>query len=104
MSIPGPLSAIFFIDATRTPKLSPCGPVITVAADDVIVRGIWSARVQGNHVLDNTTSGINVDTNSDDNVIFHNNISGSTTDVADAGTGNCWKRNTFSTGSVPPCP
>jgi parallel beta-helix repeat protein len=70
----------------------------------ILLQATSGALVERNHVFDNATSGINVDTNSNDNVIFRNNVSGSTTDVADAGTGNCWKNNTFMTGSVPPCP
>jgi nitrous oxidase accessory protein NosD len=31
-------------------------------------------------------------------------ISGSTNDVVDNGTDNCWWNNTYTTGSVAPCP
>jgi hypothetical protein len=37
-------------------------------------------------------------------MLVRNEISGSPTDVSDAGTGNCWRNNTFTTGSVPACP
>jgi parallel beta-helix repeat protein len=70
----------------------------------MLLQATSGARVERNHVYDNPTSGIDVDANSNDNLLFRNRVSGSTTDVADAGAGNCWKENVFTTGSVPPCP
>lgn len=61
-------------------------------------------RVARNTVTNNALAGIEVDATSDDNLIANNLISGSTNDVVDAGSGNCWRGNTFTTGTVPPCP
>jgi parallel beta-helix repeat protein len=61
-------------------------------------------ELKKNQVAKNTTNGIAVDAASDDNRIVGNDVSGSTTDVSDAGTGNCWKNNTYGTGSVAGCP
>ena len=62
-------------------------------------------RVQGSYInaLDGTTpnAGIHLDAASSDNGIFTNKVSGYNTDVLDDGTNNCWRRNTFITGSVP---
>ena len=41
---------------------------------------------------------------SDGNVIAGNSIEENVTDVLDNGSGNCWRNNHFTTGSVPPCP
>jgi parallel beta-helix repeat protein len=62
-------------------------------------------RVVGNTVQGTQGIGIELDATSDGNRILQNEIAGSgTADVADQGSGNCWKGNTFTTGSVPPCP
>jgi parallel beta-helix repeat protein len=58
-------------------------------------------RVYRNTVTGNANSGIELDGQSDENRIIGNDISGSTQDVADGGTGNCWKGNTYTTGSAP---
>ncbi len=55
-------------------------------------------------IIDNTTSGIELDALSSGNTITQNTISGSVNDVVDNGTANCWRNNTYTTGSVPPCP
>lgn len=52
----------------------------------------------------NSTNGIAVDAASDGNRLIANDVGGSATDVSDAGTGNCWTKNTFTTGGVPGCP
>ena len=51
-----------------------------------------------------TTTGIELDTTSDGNVITGNAIDENVTDVLDSGSDNCWRNNHFTTGSVPPCP
>jgi hypothetical protein len=38
---------------------------------------------------------------SDDNVITGNEIFNFPSDVQDGGSSNCWRRNQFTTGSVP---
>src|SRR5262249_30935699 len=52
----------------------------------------------------NQTTGIEADADSTGNRIVGNRIQGSVTDVLDAGTGNCWRANTFTTGTDPGCP
>ncbi|TMA81438.1 MAG: hypothetical protein E6J77_17080 [Deltaproteobacteria bacterium] len=51
-----------------------------------------------------TATGIELDATSDGNVIAGNSIEENVTDVLDNGSGNCWRNNHFTTGSVPPCP
>jgi hypothetical protein len=84
---------------------------VRVAASDVNFnqRGIVlvntsRAVVHHNELVDNPVSGIELDATSSGNSIVRNVISGSGNDVVDAGAGNCWRNNTFTTGSVPPCP
>jgi len=55
-------------------------------------------------IIDNAISGIELDATSSGNSIVRNTISGSTNDVVDNGTDNCWRNNTYTTGSVPACP
>lgn len=73
-------------------------------AKGIVLQGTSGAVVDHLRLVGNTTSGIELDAGSSGNLILRNTISGSTTDVVDAGSGNCWKDNTFTTGSVPPCP
>lgn len=61
-------------------------------------------ELKKNQVANNGANGIAVDADSDDNRIVGNDVSGSATDVSDAGTGNCWKDNQYTTGTVPSCP
>jgi nitrous oxidase accessory protein NosD len=46
--------------------------------------------------------GIEVDADSDDNLISENTFVDAATDVIDNGTSNCWVGNTVGTGTVPP--
>jgi hypothetical protein len=71
----------------------------------VVLKNTTGATVEHNRQIhSNTTSGIEIDATSTDNLIPANNIAGSVTDVLDSGTGNCWRKNVFTTGSVPACP
>ena len=71
----------------------------------VVFQNTSGVTVEHNRqIFNNTTSGIEIDATSTDNLILANNISGSVTDVLDNGTGNCWRKNVFTTGSVPVCP
>jgi len=70
----------------------------------IVLRGTSGALVRDNEFVDNTSVGIALDAASTGNAIVHNRISGSATDVVDDGTSNCWRNNSFATGSVPPCP
>jgi len=73
-------------------------------ATGILARNADGILLKKNVVSENPVSGIELDAVSEGNRLVANAISGSATDVIDAGTGNCWKNNTFSTGSVPPCP
>jgi nitrous oxidase accessory protein NosD len=97
---------------------------VGIAIDDCAPRSVLVSRSYANFNLDtgirlqnsdgivikrtqvqsNPTNGIVIDAASDDNLLVGNNVNGSTTDVSDAGTGNCWKKNSFTTGTVPSCP
>jgi len=70
----------------------------------ILLQGTSRAIVAHNELIDNSISGIEIDSGSSGNSIVRNVISGSPTDVIDDGAGNCWRNNTFTTGSVPPCP
>ena len=70
----------------------------------IVVETTSRASVTRNRLVDNVTSGIEITALSSGNSIIANTISGSTTDVSDAGASNCWRNNTFTTGSVPTCP
>jgi parallel beta-helix repeat protein len=61
-------------------------------------------EIKKNQVAQNTDAGIVLDATSDDNRIIKNDISNSALDVSDAGTGNCWRDNEYTTGMVPLCP
>lgn len=61
------------------------------------------SQIRRNTVGANTSVGIELDAGSDNNRVSGNEISGSPTDVLDSGTGNCWRGNSYTTGSVPPC-
>jgi parallel beta-helix repeat protein len=73
------------------------------SAHDNATTGIWitnsdGVHIQGNTVLDNHHSGIELDTLSDRNMIRHNIAQGHTYDLAnDGGTGNCFLSNTYTT-------
>ena len=56
-----------------------------------------------NRVSGGTAAGIEMTLNSPDNFITSNRLTGNAPDVLDAGTNNCWRHNTYTTGTVPPC-
>ena len=70
----------------------------------ILLQNTDGIELKRNAVAQNTNNGISLDANSDDNRIIGNDIHGSTIDVSDAGTGNCWKKNSYTTGTVPSCP
>jgi parallel beta-helix repeat protein len=70
----------------------------------IVLRGTSGVQVDHNRLIDNSTSGIEIEATSSGNSVIGNAASGSTNDVADYGTANCWHNNKFTTGSVPPCP
>lgn len=70
----------------------------------IVLRDTSRAVVTHNELIDNVTTGIELDATSSANAVVRNAVSGSATDVVDGGTANCWRNNTFTTGSVPPCP
>ena len=61
-------------------------------------------KVRRNEVQGSFGTGIELDADSDDNQILRNVLSNNATDVVDAGAGNCWRGNDFTTGSVARCP
>jgi hypothetical protein len=72
------------------------GVVLTNTVGASIVRSRLSGNVLGGIIVDGTSSG---------NRIVSNRIeSTGGIDVSDNGGGNCWRRNIFSTGTVPACP
>jgi hypothetical protein len=71
----------------------------------ILLRDTVGALVSRNReVLFNTTSGIEAEADATGNKIVGNRIEGSAADVLDAGSGNCWKNNSFTTGTDPGCP
>jgi parallel beta-helix repeat protein len=70
----------------------------------IVVETTSRAIIQRNRLVDNADNGIQVTALSSGNSLNANTISGSTTDVSDAGASNCWRNNTYTTGSVPTCP
>jgi parallel beta-helix repeat protein len=82
------------------------GAEIQVIANDIHdnrTTGIWvnvtdGVRVDRNLVVDNVDSGIEVDSNSDNNLIRGNRADGHTYDLYNGGgTGNCWIGNQYTT-------
>ena len=86
-------------------------PTVTVRKSDlfengrgIVLHNSDDAAIRSNvvsNVLGGSTVGIEVDAGSDDNVLAQNKVDGYPTDVSDAGSSNCWRSNTFTTGSVP---
>ena len=71
----------------------------------IVLINTVGASVLRNIVTSNVLAGVTVDATSMGNLFASNRIESTTgIDVSDAGTGNCWHRNLFATGSVPPCP
>lgn len=70
----------------------------------ILLANTDGAEVRNNFVNLFTGAGIEADASSDGNLIQSNRIGDNSPDVLDAGTGNCWRRNVFTTGSVAPCP
>jgi parallel beta-helix repeat protein len=73
-------------------------------ATGILLQDTDGIELKKNQVARNTDNGIVVDANCDGNRIVENDIDENTTDVSDAGTGNCWHNNHYTTGSVPSCP
>ncbi len=71
----------------------------------IVVRDTAGAAILRNRqVRSNTITGIEIEAGSTGNVVVGNQIAGSALDVVDAGSGNCWQKNTFTTGVDPGCP
>jgi parallel beta-helix repeat protein len=90
---------------------APRGVVVQNSAADfsrsagIFLRNSDGVLLKDNSVTSSRGTGIELDATSDDNDIVGNGVfSTVVADVVDAGSGNCWRRNTFSTGTVPPCP
>lgn len=84
------------IDSNRTFNNVSAG-IIPEASDGV--------RILHNIVRNNLDVGILLD-DSDDNRIIGNKVSGSVADLVDHGVSNCWKQNTYTSGTPEPagCP
>jgi parallel beta-helix repeat protein len=76
---------------------------ITGAGVGIYVFGSEGAEILTNVVTGATAAGIEMTSNSNNNSISGNRLNGNNPDVLDAGTGNCWRHNVYTTGSVPPC-
>ncbi len=71
----------------------------------IFLVGTSRAIVDHNKIGANSQSGLEIDAGSSGNLLIANFFdSGNGVDVVDNGAGNCWKNNTYSTGTVPPCP
>jgi nitrous oxidase accessory protein NosD len=90
-------------DATASVRVS--GSYVSFNDKGVVLQNTSGAIISNlRQVIDNTTSGIELDAASTGNRISKTAIRGSLTDVVDNGTGNCWHNDTYVTGSVPSCP
>jgi nitrous oxidase accessory protein NosD len=90
-------------DAAASVRVS--GSYVNFNDKGVVLQNTSGAIVSNlRQVVDNTTSGIELDAASTGNRITKTAIRGSVTDVVDNGTGNCWHNDTYVTGSVPSCP
>lgn len=69
----------------------------------IFVFGSRGVEVLTNVVSGTTAAGIELTLNSQENMISGNRLSGNNPDVLDAGTGNCWRHNVYTTGTVAPC-
>ncbi len=76
---------------------------ITGAGTGIYVFGSTNTEILSNVVSDGTAAGIECTNGSDDNLISGNRLSGNNPDVLDAGMGNCWRHDNYTTGTVPPC-
>jgi parallel beta-helix repeat protein len=70
----------------------------------IVLQNTAGAIIDHNTLVDDDTTGIELDATSSGNTLVRNQVSGSATDVSDAGSGNCWRNNVYTTGSVPSCP
>jgi parallel beta-helix repeat protein len=70
----------------------------------ILLQDTDGIELKKNVVGHNTNAGIVIDADSDDNRIVGNDIHANLLDVSDAGTGNCWKKNVYTTGTVSSCP
>jgi len=88
--------------ADESVRVSACNVNYNVRG--IVLQGTTGATVERNTLFSDSTTGVFLDAASTGNAILRNKITGSATDVSDAGSGNCWRNNVFTTGSVPPCP
>jgi len=70
----------------------------------LVLQNTSRAVIDHNKMINNSVSGIELDATSSGNLLVRNEISGSPTDVSDAGAQNCWRNNVYTTGSVTTCP
>lgn len=70
----------------------------------LVLQNTQRAVIDHNKMINNSLSGIELDATSSGNLLIRNEISGSPTDVSDAGAQNCWRNDLYTTGNVPACP
>jgi parallel beta-helix repeat protein len=80
------------------------GNLVNGSGSGIVLHNADGTRILANKVYSNATAGISLDAASDGNRVQGNDIRNNSPDVVDAGTGNCWKNNEFTTGTVAPCP
>lgn len=74
---------------------------ISGAGTGIFVFGSTGTEILTNRITGGTAAGIELTLNSGGNLISGNRLSGNTPDVVDAGVGNCWRHNVYTTGTVP---
>jgi parallel beta-helix repeat protein len=70
----------------------------------LLIQSTSRATIDHNVLEVNTVSGIEIDASSSGNLLIGNHLDQNGTDVVDNGSANCWRNNTFTSGSVPACP
>ncbi len=103
-SITGGYDAGVLLDNNAIVSVRVSTSYINGSTRGVLFQNTSRAIVDHNHVQVNTASGIEIDAGSSGNLILRNQFDENGTDVVDNGASNCWRNNTFTTGSVPPCP
>lgn len=90
--------------AAGPPSLTLQNNIVNESIRGIALRNADGVAIRGNRVSDTSFAavvGIDIDANSDNNVLSQNTISGYPDDVRDLGASNCWRSNHFTTGTVP---
>lgn len=101
-------NGIIVEDSADTPGGPPAvrlrGNQIVTSATGILLRNSDGIEVINSYIGGNTAVGIHVDATSDGNLLSGNQVFQNTLDVLDEGSGNCWRRTTFQTGTIQSCP